>query len=204
MKKFLPVVALQILISVVLLTGGLVAMQFPPAERFRMETSAAAAGSISTDSLYPTRVTFIVAGMCLAGFSAALFFWSFVTRGRWTSTALLEFSIACVSFYLGWMMDPYWVHGIYQVYSGNIEVDGLTVLDPKRLIPMAWSELLWFGVLGSFTFAALCIGPTLFIDHIREMIREREWASIGGVVICLALLVALMLGSPGYGRWMGD
>lgn len=175
------------------------AMSFTPYER--IYTDGVWNAQIQLDPLYAVRAGFIIGGILGAISSVYLLIREIAKGNESASRRILQASMALCSLQIGWVAFPYWVNGLFQVYSGKVL---LADFDPYALIPMIWIGAVWLFIAGLIYIGTLAGIITLFIFNINITIHSRRWKYGIGTIVCLVMTFAIYYVTPNYMQWLAD
>lgn len=162
------------------------------------------AGTYVQSSGFPLRAALVAIGLFAPVVVAAVTTMSFLhdSPAIAAQRLILNLSVFCATFAVGWRMFPYWVNGVFQANAGRAP---LADFDPKALPPMTWIGEVWrlpvflfypTAALGVLTILPLVVAgwqsgryPTPWL-----------WLTLGAWAVTLGTLMY----SPGYFGWLMD
>ncbi len=174
------------------------AMQFTPFAG--IYTHGAYKAPYETDPLLAQRIGLIAFGLVVPVLAVIDVILAIVRRAGWLSViAWVEAWFACLV--LGWRSFPYWVAGVYAVYSERVP---RADMDPKGVVPIKWLGEIWGTTILLLYPVAVVVIPVGLIGSLVLFRRRSGFRALIPGGCAMVSLVFLVWFSPNYVGWFMD
>ena len=191
--------SIQWLILLILLAVIPYAMSFMPFEQI-FEVGSYRANYVE-DPLQSQRIFLMLFGFIISFISLLLAITGLFIRPRNRLRVAAQFGIAITAMWIGCRTYPYWINGIYQVYTGDLYTGLQYNFDPGGLnIPGIWYLLVLIA------YPAIYMGIITLAVLSARCSEEEPWYSscVRVVILMIGVLILTSILSPGFFTWYID